>query len=120
MTDKISHKGATRFQQRCESADLAAAYKTDRKIKVRRESEITEKVNHRSVDLKEAASIMSLKKHRERKFSEIQGPAANSVKPKRVFEKPPKIEEVNKPTYGFQIKNALIGLMEKAAANTKD
>jgi hypothetical protein len=79
-------------------------------IKVRRESAITEKVNHRSVDLKEAASRMSLKKLRERKFSDIQGAATVKSKFDKLTVKP---EEVSKPTYGFQMKSSQLKIAEK-------
>lgn len=63
-----------------------------------------------SVDLKEAASRMSLKKLRERKFSDIQGAATVKSKLEKPTVKP---EQVSKPTYGFQMKSAILNIAEK-------
>ena len=53
---------------------------------------------------------MSLKKLRERKFSDIQGAATVKSKFEKLTVKP---EEVSKPTYGFQMKSSQLKIAKK-------
>lgn len=69
-----------------DKANASEYYKTDRKIKIQREKDITitEKPNNLSVDLRKPASFIDRKKSKSSRFTEVEGPTF--IKSKRLFD----------------------------------